>query len=282
MEGEVGLVLQGSVRDGIIRVSQVLANSAASASCAVFPGDQVASVDGQSTVGMTAAHVASLLTGKPGSMVVLEVREQVALKSAAKEPQTLCLQRRAPKEYAMPPQPPDIEGSNAGEEAYASVQAAEEALLAHVSQEGANYITRLRELVAIPSVSAEASTGGAQRRSDLQRATSWLKAWAQYLRADSVHQTDGADKDADGAPWPVLVASFEGRGAGFVGAGRRLVVHLHFDVLPAYQEDGWEQDPFLLTQTSGKLCGRIGGKADVCAWLNAIAAFRVSCRCTHT
>ena len=46
-----------------------------------------------------------------------------------------------------------------------------------------------------------------------------------------------ADKDADGAPWPVLVASFEGRGGspGFVGAGRRLVVHLHFDVLPAYR-----------------------------------------------
>ena len=36
--GDVGLVLQGSVKDGTISVAQVEVNSAAAAACAVFPG----------------------------------------------------------------------------------------------------------------------------------------------------------------------------------------------------------------------------------------------------
>jgi hypothetical protein len=37
-DADVGLVLQGSVKSGTISVAQVHVNSAAAASCAVFPG----------------------------------------------------------------------------------------------------------------------------------------------------------------------------------------------------------------------------------------------------
>jgi hypothetical protein len=81
------------------------------------------------------------------------------------------------------------------------------------------------------------------------------------------------------------------------------VVHVHYDVLPAYQapllkkqksqnpsiftlqshfiltfeilffchlgpqEDGWTHDPFFLVRDGDVLHGRVGGKADLCAWL---------------
>ena len=80
--------------------------------------------------------------------------------------------------------------------------------------------------------------------------------------------------------WPVIVGSFEaGKPASSSAAdARRLLVHVHYDVEPAHREDGWAHDPFLLVQRDGKLRGRVGGKADVCAWLGVIHAFR-ECDC---
>ena len=57
---------QGEIKDGVLRVVQVQVNSAASASCAIFPGDEVVSINGVFTNDMTAAQASSLLTGKPG------------------------------------------------------------------------------------------------------------------------------------------------------------------------------------------------------------------------
>lgn len=48
------------------------------------------------------------------------------------------------------------------------------------------------------------------------------------------------------------------------------------DVQPALKEDGWDTDPFVLTEKNGKLYGRGSSddKGPVICWLNAIEAYQ--------
>ena len=54
-----------------------------------------------------------------------------------------------------------------------------------------------------------------------------------------------------------------------------LVLNLHH-TLPHSQEDGWDTDPFVLTEIKGKMYGRgsTDDKGPVLAWLNVIEAYR--------
>ena len=307
-DGDVGLVLQGSLKDGILRVTQVVVNSAAAASCAVFPGDELVSIDGLSTKDMTAAHAQSSLSGKPGTMVVLEVREATKAGAAtAKQAQTLALQRRLQGVELTPrlrgslsEQLESVTFSLPDYPIFNSDMTDEQDVLDYVSRRHVQYIARLRELVAIPSVSLEARQGRSQRRNEAQRSMmTWLTAWLKHLGASHIHQTDSTDvhprvsaeSTEEEAMWPLLVASFEAspshpansataaspssfKRPANSGASKRVLVHVHYDVLPAYLEDGWSHDPFLLLQHHHTLSGRVGGKADVCAWLLAIEAFK--------
>jgi nonspecific dipeptidase len=57
---------------------------------------------------------------------------------------------------------------------------------------------------------------------------------------------------------------------------KTLCVYGHLDVQPAAREDGWNTDPFVLTEIDGKLYGRgaTDDKGPVMAWFNTIDAYQ--------
>lgn len=61
-------------------------------------------------------------------------------------------------------------------------------------------------------------------------------------------------------------------------AKKTVCIYGHLDVQPALKEDGWNTDPFVLTEVDGKLYGRgsTDDKGPVLCWIHAIEAFQVS------
>ena len=60
-------------------------------------------------------------------------------------------------------------------------------------------------------------------------------------------------------------------------AKKTLLVYGHLDVQPANQkEDGWDTDPWVLTEKDGKLYGRgsTDDKGPVLGWIHALQAYR--------
>jgi cytosolic nonspecific dipeptidase len=57
---------------------------------------------------------------------------------------------------------------------------------------------------------------------------------------------------------------------------KTVLIYGHLDVQPAAIEDGWDTEPFILTEKDGKLWGRgsTDDKGPVLDWLNAIEAYR--------
>ena len=53
---------------------------------------------------------------------------------------------------------------------------------------------------------------------------------------------------------------------------KTLLVYGHLDVQPAAIEDGWDTDPFVLTEKDGKLYGRgaTDDKGPVLGWIHAL------------
>lgn len=57
---------------------------------------------------------------------------------------------------------------------------------------------------------------------------------------------------------------------------KTICVYGHLDVQPALKEDGWDTDPFVLTEKDGKLFGRGSSddKGPVLGWIHAVEAFQ--------
>lgn len=57
---------------------------------------------------------------------------------------------------------------------------------------------------------------------------------------------------------------------------KTVIVYGHLDVQPALKEDGWDTEPFVLTERNGKLYGRGSSddKGPVICWLHAIEAYQ--------
>lgn len=70
---------------------------------------------------------------------------------------------------------------------------------------------------------------------------------------------------------PVLLAQL-----GADPAKRTVCIYGHLDVQPAALEDGWDTEPFVLTEKNGKLYGRgaTDDKGPVLGWLHAIQAYK--------
>lgn len=92
-----------------------------------------------------------------------------------------------------------------------------------------------------------------------------------------VHLCDlGEEKCQDGSEIPlppVITATF-----GHDPSKKTLCVYGHLDVQPALVSDGWNTDPFTLTESGGKLYGRgaTDDKGPVLAWINMIDAFQAA------
>ncbi|KAF2202384.1 beta-Ala-His dipeptidase [Delitschia confertaspora ATCC 74209] len=128
------------------------------------------------------------------------------------------------------------------------------------------FIDRLREAVAIPSISSEDA-----RRPDVVRMGHWL--------ADQIRALGGEVELRELGPQPgrehlTLPPCLLGR-YGSDPKKRNILIYGHYDVQPAAKEDGWATDPFTLTiDDKDRMFGRgsTDDKGPVLGWLNVIEA----------
>lgn len=128
------------------------------------------------------------------------------------------------------------------------------------------FVERLRKAVAIPSVSAEP-----ERRPDVVKMAEWLKSELETLGASVTFYLPGEQSPGLDLP-PVLLGRY-----GNDPAKRTILVYGHYDVQPAFKEDGWDSAPFDLTiDKAGRMFGRgsTDDKGPVLGWLNVIEAHK--------
>jgi Cys-Gly metallodipeptidase DUG1 len=129
-----------------------------------------------------------------------------------------------------------------------------------------HFIERLRQAVAIPSVSSEAA-----RRPDVVRMGHFLADELKALGASVELRPLGKQPDNPELDLPPVVLARYGDDK----AKRTILVYGHYDVQPAELSDGWATEPFELTvDEKGRMFGRgsTDDKGPVLGWLNAIEA----------
>lgn len=123
------------------------------------------------------------------------------------------------------------------------------------------YQDRLAEAVAIPSVSSDLD----QHLPDIRRMIDWTAEHVKRLKGNYEIRENLVDPSLP----PILIADF------IVDPELKTVcVYGHLDVQPALKEDGWDTDPFVLTEKDGKLYGRgsTDDKGPALSWLWVIEA----------
>lgn len=126
------------------------------------------------------------------------------------------------------------------------------------------FIKRLGDAVAIPSVSAEAA-----KRKDVVRMGEFIYSQLKDLGASDVElRSLGKQPDDPSLDLPPIVIGRYGTDP----AKKTVLVYGHYDVQPALVEDGWNTDPFKLTESGGVLYGRgaTDDKGPVMGWLNVL------------
>ncbi|KAL3210588.1 hypothetical protein MRX96_037057 [Rhipicephalus microplus] len=154
-----------------------------------------------------------------------------------------------------------------------------EAVFSIVDQKKTELIDFLREAVAIKSVS-----GWPEARNEVVRMIKWMKESCNHLLCRNFEKEGatcelkelGEQTLADGTKLrlpPVMLGHL-----GSDPAKKTLLVYGHLDVQPALVEDGWDSDPFVLTEKNGKLYGRGASddKGPVLGWLHAIRAYKAA------
>ncbi|XP_050718402.1 cytosolic non-specific dipeptidase-like isoform X2 [Eriocheir sinensis] len=139
----------------------------------------------------------------------------------------------------------------------------------YVDDNKERFIEVLREAVAIQSVSV-----WPKKRPELLHQMEWAKTKLEALGAtctlnkigDQVHPRGGI------VPLPPVLTSQLGNDP----KKKTLLVYGHLDVEPALLDDGWDTEPFVLTEKDGKLYGRGASddKGPVIGWLHAIEAYQ--------
>jgi Cys-Gly metallodipeptidase DUG1 len=140
-----------------------------------------------------------------------------------------------------------------------------EAIYAHIDSKANDYISKLSEAVAIPSVS-----GDAAHRPDVLKMGLWLSNELKSLGVDvKLHYPgkqvlDGKEIDLP----PVILGKY-----GADPLKKTVLVYGHYDVQPALKSDGWKHDPFTLVEDDkGRMYGRgsTDDKGPILGWLWAI------------
>ncbi|KAJ3021945.1 hypothetical protein HKX48_007418 [Thoreauomyces humboldtii] len=142
-----------------------------------------------------------------------------------------------------------------------------EKLFAHVDANVKSYIDRLAEVVAIPSVSGEAV-----RRPDVVKMGEWLVTELKRLGVSvDIHHPGKQEIEGQSLDLPPIVLGTYGLDP----KKKTVLVYGHYDVQPAFKEDGWATDPWVLVEDDkGRLIGRgsTDDKAPVISWLWVIEA----------
>ncbi|XP_011202720.1 cytosolic non-specific dipeptidase isoform X1 [Bactrocera dorsalis] len=142
-------------------------------------------------------------------------------------------------------------------------------LFSYINSNKEEYITALKVAVAIQSVSA-----WPDKRDEIQ---AMVRLVADKLRSlgTEVELADiGRQRLPNGKEiaLPNVILGTLGKDP----KKKTIVVYGHLDVQPALKEDGWNTEPFDLTEIDGKLYGRGASddKGPVLCWLHAIEAFQ--------
>lgn len=142
-------------------------------------------------------------------------------------------------------------------------------LFSHIDANKTKYIDALRETVAIKSVSAWPDT-----RPEITRMVNWVADRLRGLGATVELADVGKQTLPDGRviDLPNVILGVLGSDP----AKKTVVLYGHLDVQPAILEDGWDTEPFVLTEKDGKLFGRgaTDDKGPVLGWIHAIEAFQ--------
>ena len=113
-------------------------------------------------------------------------------------------------------------------------------LFAAIDNNKLKFIENLRKAVAIKSVSAWPDTRG-----EITVMMKWM--------GDELKNLGAAIEFVDlGTQLPPVLMGELGRDE----KKKTLLVYGHLDVQPAAKEDGWDTEPFVLTEKDGKLYGR--------------------------
>ncbi|XP_076450715.1 cytosolic non-specific dipeptidase-like [Babylonia areolata] len=144
-----------------------------------------------------------------------------------------------------------------------------EKLFEHIDEKQEYYVDRLREAVAVKSVSAWPET-----RPEIRRMVEWVKELLEKVGAKCSLEELGEQTLPDGSKLelpPVLTGQL-----GSDPKKKTLLVYGHLDVQPADKSDGWDTEPFELTEVDGKLYGRgsTDDKGPVLDWINAVEAMQ--------
>ncbi|KAJ3369383.1 Cys-Gly metallodipeptidase [Allomyces arbusculus] len=140
-------------------------------------------------------------------------------------------------------------------------------LYAHIDEHAADYVEKLREVVAIPSVSSDATL-----RPKVHEMGLWLQAELERLGAETklhypgTHVMDGEELELP----PIVLGTY-----GTDESKKTVLVYGHYDVQPASLSDGWTSDPFTLTELdNGRMVGRgsTDDKGPVLGWLWVVEA----------
>ncbi|RDA92514.1 hypothetical protein CP533_4206 [Ophiocordyceps camponoti-saundersi (nom. inval.)] len=135
-----------------------------------------------------------------------------------------------------------------------------------VDSSATTFIDRLRQAVAIPSISAEDN-----RRPDVIRMGKWLADQLKSLGAEVEPRELGKQPHKEHLDLPPVVLARYGNDK----KKRTALVYGHYDVQPASKSDGWATEPFeLVVDDKGRMFGRgaTDDKGPVLGWLNAIDA----------
>ncbi|EZA56255.1 hypothetical protein DMN91_009981 [Ooceraea biroi] len=146
-----------------------------------------------------------------------------------------------------------------------------EKLNKYIDEHKQEYINNLKEAVAIKSVSA-----WPDYRDDVVKMMKWAEAKLKNLGATTELADVGKQTLPDGSQIPlppVLLGSL-----GSDPKKKTVLLYGHLDVQPALKEDGWDTEPFVLTEKDGKLFGRgsTDDKGPVLCWIHALEAYKAT------
>lgn len=133
------------------------------------------------------------------------------------------------------------------------------------------YINNLREAVAIKSVSS-----WPDHRNEIVKMMKWAETKLKNLGVATELVDIGKQALPNGTEIPlppVLLGSL-----GSDPKKKTVVLYGHLDVQPALKEDGWDTEPFTLTEKDGKLYGRgsTDDKGPVLCWIHALQAYKAT------
>lgn len=136
-----------------------------------------------------------------------------------------------------------------------------------VDEHKAMMIDELTETVAIQSVSAELDV----HLVDIVKMMDWTSAYIEKL-GGSTNMVPNPSSTPERPLPPILLGEFKTQDS----SKKTVCVYGHLDVQPAAIEDGWDTEPFVLTEKDGKLFGRgsTDDKGPALSWLWAITLYQ--------